>query len=150
MNSLNPQDLEARVNTTGGNDPCVICNRYKERTLGETETYLVETEDWVCPDCAFGMDKELARFAYDPEYVPPIPLVLDRGGFGHCPVCGSGELYLNVYKTHWIICERHGLRWCAGYNLLSSWQYQTEQEWILNDRRLTRFRETEPYYITQT
>ena len=65
---LTNRSTEARVNTTGGNDPCVICHRYKERTLGATETYLAcETEDWVCPDCAFGIDPELARLAYEPE-----------------------------------------------------------------------------------
>ena len=146
MNNICISPLEARVNTTGGNDPCAMCDRWLERTRGATETYLAGTEDWVCASCAYGIDADLAQFAHDPAARVRTRKRHDGDYFGACPVCGSNGIYLNVGKTHWKICERHGLRWRFGHNLISTWQLDTEEDWIRNDKRLDRCREAEPYY----
>jgi hypothetical protein len=55
--------------------------------------------------------------------------------FGQCDRCAeAGEVpdteypYLNIGRSHWFFCERHRTRWCAGFNLFSTWQDQTEDE----------------------
>ncbi len=48
--------------------------------------------------------------------------------FGGCPECGNQDGYTNVGKAHWIFCKAHRTMWCIGWNLFSSWQYETEDE----------------------
>jgi hypothetical protein len=64
--------------------------------------------------------------------------------FGVCPVCFSSDGYLNVGRTHWFVCHEHGLRWCAGANLFSSWRRETQADWDANWDRIRRYREVEP------
>jgi hypothetical protein len=138
--------LEARIRIAGSIDLCALCDRVSDRMVGETEAYVAGTQDWVCPDCAFGSDKELAVFVYRPESGPPPPKCVDEAScFGHCPACaGLGKL-LNVGRDHWIVCLRHGLKWCIGANIFSSWRDETEYDWHRNQAILDRCREVEPY-----
>jgi hypothetical protein len=48
--------------------------------------------------------------------------------FGVCPHCKKSDGYLNVGKSHWFYCIKHKTKWCFGWNLFSSWQYETEDE----------------------
>ncbi len=48
--------------------------------------------------------------------------------FGGCPECGGQDGYTNVGKAHWAFCIAHRTMWCIGWNLFSSWQYETEDE----------------------
>ncbi len=48
--------------------------------------------------------------------------------FGGCPKCGSQDGYTNVGRSHWVFCIAHRTMWCIGWNLFSSWQYETEAE----------------------
>jgi len=51
--------------------------------------------------------------------------------FGECPECEPASRtysYTNVGKKHWFYCEDHKTMWGGGYNLFSSWQYETEDE----------------------
>ncbi len=66
-------------------------------------------------------------------------------GFGVCPVCRKEGHYINVYKSHWFLCDEHRKRWCPGYNLFSSWMNETEEDWKRNARRLEAYEECEPY-----
>jgi hypothetical protein len=141
--------LEARVNIAGENSPCAICGRCTGRIPGSTETYLAGSHNWVCAGCAECIDHDLAVFAYRPNMLPrqrPAarrPEYCDDG----CSACGriSGK-YLNLVKDHWKYCERHGLRWHIGYNLFSSWQCETEDDWARNEEVLIRCREIELYF----
>jgi hypothetical protein len=56
----------------------------------------------------------------------------------------------NIGRAHWLYCERHGLKWCVGENLISSWQDETEDDWIENERYLMRLRETDTYHRSET
>jgi hypothetical protein len=49
-------------------------------------------------------------------------------GFGLCPHCLNHDGYVNIGDGHWFYCTEHRTIWCAGFNLLSSWRDQTEQE----------------------
>jgi hypothetical protein len=141
--------LEARVNIVGESSPCSVCGRWKERIPGSTETYIAGSHSWVCPECANGIDQELALFAYRPEMLPGRrpeerhPEYFDNG----CPACGRvGGTYLNIGKDHWKYCERHGLRWYFESDLFSSWQHETEDDWIRNKEVLIRCREVALYF----
>lgn len=143
--------LEARVCTLMDH-PCALCSRPGERNLGMTETYLQSTGGWVCYDCALGLDRELALFAYAPEQLPqpntrrfsydPSDL---SDQFGVCPECGGAGGLLNIGKSDWCLCYRHGLRWWVGANFLFS-SDQSEEEWSANYEVLVRCREVEPFY----
>ena len=61
--------------------------------------------------------------------------------FGHCPDESHENTYLNVGKTHWMFCEKCGIRWCVGANLFSSWRRETEQQWAANEDRLLKLTE---------
>ena len=53
---------------------------------------------------------------------------------------------MNIGKDHWKYCEKHGLRWHIGYNVFSSWQNETEDDWARNEEVLIRCREIELYF----
>jgi hypothetical protein len=137
--------LEARVNVTGAADACTVCGSNRERTPGMTETYLAGTELWVCSECAFEIDEELARFAYDPASRAKRRQRFQDDHFGVCPECGENGGWKNIGRAHWVYCERHGLKWWVGENLISSWREETEADWVQNAAFLARLRETEPY-----
>jgi hypothetical protein len=64
--------------------------------------------------------------------------VKDR--FGVCPVCGVGDLFLNVGRTHWFCCEEHEVTWFVGANLFSSWRHEDEETWRKNEEKLKGYR----------
>ena len=64
--------------------------------------------------------------------------VKDR--FGVCPVCGVGDLCLNVGRVHFFCCEEHEVTWCVGANLFSSWRHEDEETWRKNEERLKGYR----------
>ena len=141
--------LEARINIAGETSSCAVCGRWTERILGSTETYLAGSHNWVCAECANGIDLELALFAYRPDRLPRQrpkerhPEYFDDG----CSACGRvGGRYLNIGKDHWKYCDRHGLKWHIGYNLFPSWHFETEDDWARNGEVLIRCREIELYF----
>jgi hypothetical protein len=88
---------------------------------------------WVCYDCAYGIDPELAEFAIIPERYQhqdhtPVDdessfLTLRDHHWGVCPVCGRpADRWFNVRASHWLVCLRHGFRWRIGANLFSYWK----------------------------
>ncbi len=66
--------------------------------------------------------------------------------FGGCPECGGQDGYTNVGRSHWVFCKAHRTMWCIGWNLFSSWQYETEAEQRLayDTIGLGRFTEVKP------
>jgi hypothetical protein len=64
--------------------------------------------------------------------------------FGGCPHCGKADGCLNIGKSHWGFCRAHGVKWCIGVNLFSSWQFQTDAEWEGNAAALAGLVETDP------
>lgn len=65
--------------------------------------------------------------------------------FGGCPQCGNAE-YVNVFKSHYNICETHKVFWSIGYNLFSSWQQENEEIWQKNRELLQGLTQVEPIY----
>jgi hypothetical protein len=53
-------------------------------------------------------------------------------------------MYLNIGAGHWFFCDVHKIKWCVGYNLLSSWLNETEEDWERNSRKLEDYAEREP------
>lgn len=73
----------------------------------------------------------------------------DPAVFGGCPVvgCGRNDGYLNVESTHVFLCRRHKTAWVTGFNLFSSWRFETEKDWAENLALLeAEYREVEPVY----
>lgn len=48
--------------------------------------------------------------------------------FGACPTCHTNDGYINVGQAHWFLCKEHRVKWCAAWNLFSSWMDETEEE----------------------
>jgi hypothetical protein len=69
---------------------------------------------------------------------------VDVGYFGGCPKCGRVEKWRNIGKTHWACCDSHGVKWCVGTNLFSSWGEETAATWDVNEAVLANFSEVEP------
>jgi hypothetical protein len=67
--------------------------------------------------------------------------VLPDGG---CPICGASGVYKNVGRRHWFYCLKHRTKWSTGENLISSWQFETKNDWKENEAFLADFREVEP------
>jgi hypothetical protein len=140
--------LEARVNLMSGYYACHLCGTGQEHITEATQTYLVGTELWVCRDCAIRIDSQLARFAYEPGFPGKRKRRFreKERHFGICPECGECPSWMNVGRTHWAYCERHGLKLCVGQNIFSSWRDENEDDWTRNALFLARLRKTDPYF----
>ena len=70
--------------------------------------------------------------------------------FGVCPECGKSDGYINIARAHWFYCAAHKINWCVGWNLFSSWQYETEDQQRETYERLGfgTFRTIEPDQAT--
>jgi len=70
--------------------------------------------------------------------------------WGNCPVCGyEADEWLNVGRTHWLVCNEHKTKWTIGSNLFSSWHDETEQDWLRNQTRLAEYRGVVPVFPNQ-
>ena len=67
------------------------------------------------------------------------------GYFGGCPHCRTDDGCFNIESTHFLVCDRHRVKWCIGSNLFSSWRDETEDDWQKNFERFADYREVEPY-----
>ena len=67
------------------------------------------------------------------------------GPFGDCPARGKNNGYRNVGREHWFVCHEHKVKWIGGANLVSSWKYQSEQDWEGNQALLAGYKEVEPW-----
>ena len=61
--------------------------------------------------------------------------------FGHCPVRGHENYYLNLGRAHWMVCDECKIKWLVGENLFSSWRTEDRETWRQNFERLNRYRE---------
>ena len=68
--------------------------------------------------------------------------------FGNCPVCNGPGVYRNIGREHYFCCDAHRVFWHVGSNLFSSWQNETEEDWALNRKALSEYREVEEYHLT--
>lgn len=66
--------------------------------------------------------------------------------FGTCPRCGGCDYFLNIGRAHWMVCERHRLKWPIGENLFRCWRFETEDDWRRNARTLTSYTEVRAAY----
>lgn len=66
--------------------------------------------------------------------------------FGICPVCGGCDHFLNIGRTHWMVCERHRLKWNIGENLFRCWRFETEEDWRRNADTLRGYAEVRAAY----
>lgn len=143
MRPISP--LEARINVNGADDACCKCDLHQERVKGATETFIAGTQYWVCADCAFEVDVELARFAYD-NYRTARKYTCDTDDIdlflGLCPECGQSDGRAYIGRELWIYCTRHGLKWTAT-DIFDDWRDHWRMGW-LNSVLLDRFRECEP------
>lgn len=56
---------------------------------------------------------------------------------GICPRCGKHDRIVIIGPVHWVVCDRHRLKWCPGENLpMFTRDGETETEWRLNARSL--------------
>lgn len=79
-------------------------------------------------------DTELAWVLIMPFLTPNGDLV------GECPKChGTDNVIRNYGENHWGACEGCRVTWCIGYNLYSSWQNETEVDWLRNREYLSGF-----------
>ena len=69
--------------------------------------------------------------------------------FGLCPHCHKNNGYINVGRSHWLLCDEHKVKWLAGANLFSSWREQTEgeQRKAYYARGVDAYKEVEPAYL---
>jgi len=70
------------------------------------------------------------------------------GYFGRCPLCNNTDGYVNVESSHWFFCSERKVMWCAGANVFSSWQNETEEEQKRNwdQLGLDKYEQIQPVY----
>ncbi len=61
--------------------------------------------------------------------------------FGHCPVPGHENYYLNVGRAHWMVCDECRIKWLIGANLFSSWRTESRQIWQQNFEKMKDYKE---------
>ena len=54
---------------------------------------------------------------------------------------------MNVWRSHWFVCDTHKTKWCAGANIFSSWMEGSQQDWECNAKSLGNYEEVDPLPI---
>ena len=72
---------------------------------------------------------------------PSEPVVTTEYYFGGCPHCGNQDGFLNDGPDHWIVCDRHKVKWYVGSNLFSGWQEEGEETRQRNRFKLAEYME---------
>jgi len=67
----------------------------------------------------------------------------DENYFGHCPVPEHENYYLNIGRSHWMVCDKCKIKWFMGENLFSSWRTQSEETWKRNEETIAGFEEVD-------
>ena len=65
----------------------------------------------------------------------------DEHYFGHCSFHGHKNYYLNIGRTHWMVCDECKIKWLIGENLFSSWREENETIWKKNAERIRNYKE---------
>lgn len=78
--------------------------------------------------------------------IPPARIDRADNHFGTCPHCGGSDHFLNIGRDHWMVCERHKVKWAIGSNLFRCWRFETEDDWKRNAEVLCSFARVEPIY----
>ncbi len=85
---------------------------------------------------------------YDPfmdDDTSPLPEARSGTRFGRCPDCDNTSddehECRNIGREHWFFCTEHKTKWCAGENLMSSYQHETEFTYLKNVEFLSDYRE---------
>ena len=79
--------------------------------------------------------------------------MLSHNYWGLCPNCksnDSGLEYLDVGRTHWIMCHHCKVCWCLGLNIFFDWVNETEDVLQHNIELLDACEEVEPYHCLTT
>jgi hypothetical protein len=70
----------------------------------------------------------------------PVERQTDPAVGGVCPECGATDGYENIGRYHWAVCDVHGVRWCIGENLFSSWKDDSYADVEAAATRLLKYR----------
>lgn len=54
--------------------------------------------------------------------------------------CKCDPYYLNVGQVQCRVCEKHGIRWCIGSGIFSTYQFETPADWAWNVAWLDQFK----------
>ena len=77
---------------------------------------------------------------------PPARIERADNHFGACPLCGGSDQFLNIGRDHWMVCERHKVKWPIGSNLFGCWRSETEEDWKHNAEVLRAYAQVKPVY----
>lgn len=64
--------------------------------------------------------------------------------FEGCPECGGDDGMINIGKSHWLVCDKHRVYWCVGYNLITIPDDETEEVQRRIYRRVEGYRSVQP------
>ena len=78
--------------------------------------------------------------------IPMTRIEIEDDRFGICPICGGCDYFLNIGRSHWMVCEQHKLKWQVGENLFRCWRFETEDDWRRNADTLSGFTEVQAAY----
>jgi len=65
----------------------------------------------------------------------------DKNYFGHCPVKGHDNYYLNIERDHWMVCDSCKIKWFIGANLFGGWREENRDIWEANYKRIKAYHE---------
>ena len=78
-----------------------------------------------------------------------MPKHCEEDRFGFCPECrepNEHQGYLNVRKSHHMVCGKHQVTWPVGSGLFSSWFEETQEDWERNAALIASYKRVEPMY----
>lgn len=58
-----------------------------------------------------------------------------------CPKCNKEMSYLNIGRSHWLICDSCKIKSLWGSNIISSWRYETKKTWQRNLEKIKDYKE---------
>lgn len=68
------------------------------------------------------------------------------GRSGRCPFCGQDGQLVHIYKDEFNVCPDCKVYWPIGYGLFSSWQEESEKDWLENISLLSSYKKVKPVF----
>ena len=66
--------------------------------------------------------------------------------FGLCPICHQKPIWYHVGRMQYAVCEAHRVYWYLGENIISCWQWLSEDDYRAAAKEIATMHEAKPYY----
>jgi hypothetical protein len=129
----------------------LICEKCLKAGIKEFPSILKHAANQLKEQAAFLEDLSNQKIEYSEEEYEKLKREVEQveeNRFGVCPECRETDGYLNIGRNHWFVCHKHKKKWCIGFNLFSSWQEESKEDWERNAKLISDYEGIEEFHPT--